>query len=192
MATRTVSKDLAVVSDRLPAVHDEPNFEINQLIDKGRKAGPYSSRELAHAIVAQLRKADPGLLSSWLDGQAENLLWMEINRQDRSDRAGNRTSATRSVFAAAEMAQDGAERRQVLTSWLTTRYVNSEGLRMEFGTMRKADVTYVASRHRFREQSSALQAAFMEAVARKLGRGTVADHFDEEKLSHLWQSIASS
>jgi hypothetical protein len=187
-----MTKAIAVRSPVVvPAIHD-PAREINALIDKGRGEGPYSSRELAHQLVEQLRHDHPQLLQAWLEAQAEDLLWMVINRQDRMDRSSNRRSAERSVFSQAAGALSEPERRERLTSWLTTRYVTAEGLRVELGVMRRADLQYVAQRHRARATNSQLQADFMEALARKVGRGTVADHFDEEALTRMWASIVNS
>lgn len=165
-----------------------PGHEIGQLIEKARGEGPYSSRELAHEILDRLRREDPRLLQQWLEVQAEDLLWYTINKMDRADRGYARRTSARSVFAQAAGAASEPERRQALTSWLTTRHVTAEGLRVELGAMRKADLTYVARTYQDRANSNLLQVEFMNALARRVGRGTVADHFDEETLTKLWLS----
>jgi hypothetical protein len=91
------------------------------------------------------------------------------------------------VFAA--MANTpAAGRRQAVTDWLTTRYVTEDGMRRELGSLRKRDLQFVAAGYRSRAASNQLQAAFMDALSRRVGRGTVADHFDEEELAKLYQS----
>ena len=185
--TKTIAVRPSAQVQAIPVL--DPVDEINALIDKGRGEGPYSSRELARQIVDRLRHDHPDLLQEWLNLQAEDLLWMVINQQDRSDRAHSRRTSSRSVFTEAAGDSSEPERRQRLTSWLTTRYVTADGLRTELGAMRKADLTFVAQAYQDRANVSQLQAEFMTALSRKVGRGTVADHFDEETLTRMWRSI---
>jgi len=164
----------------------DPEVEVLARVEKGR-VGPYSARVLAQQVLAELREHDPQILDAWLGLQAENMLWSLITQMDRRDRGNARRTSARSVFAAVANSPASA-RRQAVTEWLTTHYTTEDGLRRELGTLRKKDLQFVANGYRSRASSNLMQAAFMDALARRVGRGTVADHFDEEELAQLYQS----
>ena len=164
----------------------DPAEVVMSAVAKGR-VGPYQSRVLAQEILAQLEEEDPRALTAWLRSEAENMLWSLVNQMDRRDRGLARRTSARSVFAA--MANSPAsQRHQAVTAWLTTHYATEDGLRRELGSLRKKDLQYVANGYRSRASANQLQAAFMDALSRRVGRGTVADHFDEDSLAQLYQS----
>jgi hypothetical protein len=164
--------------------------EMRDLIDKETREGPYVAATVATRIAEHLRANDPGLLRGWLDEQAPQFIRMAITERDHSDRAHARAVAGRSVFRdMAQAAEDG--KPEALAAFLTTVYVIEDGSRVRLAEMRKPELLYVAETYEKRAAENAMQAAFLNVLARKVGRGRVSDHFDDVKLTELWQSIGA-
>lgn len=166
---------------------------MNDAIDKGRtELGVYTSRELAEHVVEALSEHDPRLMRDWLDLQSVSLLHSWINAQDRGERTHQRTVSSRSVFAKAAAELEGGDSAPI-TSWLSVRYVVESGDRMCLADMTKGDLVYVAGRYRDRAENSLMQAAFIEALAKKIkGDKTVADVYTEEDIARMWYSLSGS
>lgn len=165
--------------------------EMRAVMDAETGMGPYTSALVAEQIVEKLRATDPDLLQGWLDSQAVNFLRHAINLRDCSQRTHARATASRSVFrAAAEAAAEGDD--APLAQFLTTVHVLEDGTRVRLSEMRQPDLIYVADGHGKRAAESLLQEAFLRALAKKVGKGKVADHFDDTKLTDLWLSITGS
>lgn len=163
--------------------------EMRALIDAETSGGPYVSATVAEHIVDKLRATDPDLLDGWLNAQAVQFLRHAINLRDCSVRSHARQTAGRSVFRdAAEAAEAGDP--EALTSFLGTVYVVEDGSRVRLAEMRKPELLFVADDYERRETENALQKLFLRALARKVGRGRVADHFTEEQVAAMWQSAS--
>ena len=133
---------------------------------------------VADRVVLKLRATDPDLLAGWLDAQAVAFIRDAIGYADRSTRARNRVVAARSVFA------DDADRGDV-TRWLSTRYVVEDGRRPTLGEMTAADLRFVARSYDDDAKAARMEAAFMRALAKKVGAGRVSDHFSEDQIAAL-------
>jgi hypothetical protein len=162
--------------------------EMRAVIDAETANGPYVSATVAAHIVEKLTATDPDLLDGWLHAGAVQFLRHAINLRDCSARTHARHMASRSVFRqAAEDHEDGDE--TALVRFLDTRYVIEDGSRVRLAEMRKPDLVFVADDYAARARENALQEAFLRALAKKVGRGRVSDHFTDEQLTAMWTSV---
>lgn len=162
--------------------------EMRALIDK-EAAGEYVSGLVAAEVVGKLRANDPDLLAGWLDIQAVSLLHQAINNRDRSRRTAARIAAPRSVFASAAAAHEGGDPAP-LRGLLDTHYVvNPEDLRKPLASMTANDLRYVAGRYHERAEDALMEEAFFMALSKKVGKGTVGEHFTEEQVWEMRKSL---
>ncbi|MEV4521430.1 hypothetical protein AB0J77_14475 [Micromonospora tulbaghiae] len=162
--------------------------EMRSVIDAETSHGPYSSPIVAEHIVEKLRATDPDLLAGWLDAQAVGIIRHAINLRDCSVRSRVRATSSRSVFAR-QAAEHEAGDRTALSGWLSVVHVVGDGSRKRLAEMQAEDLAYVADDYGRRAAENALAESFLRALARKVGSGKVADHFTDEQLTELWQSI---
>lgn len=164
--------------------------EMRAVVDAETAEGPYVSREVASRVVAKLRVTDSALLYGWLDAQAEGFLWQAINDRDRSTRARAVASAGRSAFgAASEKFQSGD--KAALSQFLAMPFVVEDGSRKRLADMTAGDLHFTADAYERRAAKNAMYGAFLRSVAKKVKGGCVADHFAEQQLSDMWQSLAA-
>lgn len=162
--------------------------EMRAIIDAETSASGYMSRLVANDIVAKLEANDPELLDGWLRAHAETLIWAAINTRDRSLRTHARQTANAGRFAAAaEAAEDGD--MEPLQGFLSVPYVVQDGSRKRLADLTKDDLLFVAARYDVRAKENALNAAFARALAKKVGKGVVSDHFDDNTLATMWTSL---
>ena len=162
--------------------------EMRNIIDQ-EAAGEYVAAVVANQIVDKLYATDLDLLTGWLHAQAVPLVHQMINDRDRSRRTAARTYTPRSVFNDAAT-EHKAGNPVPLFGLLETHYaVNGANLRKPLASMTGTDLKFVADRYQERANDAALESAFFAALARKVGDGTVADHFTEEKLREMRASL---
>lgn len=162
--------------------------EMRALIDAAA-TGTYVPGVVAHELVEKLRANDPKLLSGWLDFQAENFVREAINHRDRSERSHARYARPRSVFAAdAEAAEAGEPER--LQSWLDARFTIQDGNRTPLRDMTREDLIFAGSTYDDRARENKLTATFLKVIAKKVGTKTVGDHFTDEQLAAMWDSLS--
>jgi hypothetical protein len=164
--------------------------DMRAVIDAETSQGPYSSPVVAAHIVEKLQATDPDLLNGWLHAQAVNFIRHAINLRDCAVRTHTRTAARRSVFAADSRAHEAGD-ESALSGWLGVVHVVEDGSRKRLAEMTKNDLGYVADDYGRRAAENALAESFLRALARKVGRGKVSDHFTDQQLTELWQSISS-
>lgn len=166
--------------------------EMRQVIDEATSHGPYTSPAIAQEIVDKLHANDADLLDGWLHAQAVHFVRDAINYRDRSNRSHVRQTAGRSVFRRDAEAFEGGE-GDALDGWLDTVYaVDQDGLRKRLAEMAKPELIFVADDYRRQAEETLLAEAFMRALAKKVRNGKVSDHFDDEKLARLWDSMRNS
>lgn len=164
--------------------------EMRAVID-AEATGTYVPGVIAVAIVEKLRETDADLLTGWLDAQAETFVRQAINNRDNSQRTAARHSRPRSVFAAdAEAAESGEPER--LAGWLGTRFTVEDGSRKPLAELAHDELLFVADAYESRARENKLTAAFAKAIARKVKTGVVGDHFSDEQLSTMWNSLSGS
>ncbi|MGD9991014.1 hypothetical protein [Pseudonocardia sp.] len=163
---------------------------MRDLIDQHTGSGPYVPRVAATEIVEKLRENDPDLLSDWLDEQATHFVWQAINDRDRSRRSRavhtNRSSAFREA-AVSHTAGDVT----ALRAFLDAPYTVADGSRRRLAELRRDDLLHVAGAYDKRAHENGMWSAFMKALAKKVSRGTVSDHFTEPQLAAMWNSLAA-
>lgn len=164
--------------------------EMRALIEAETSAGEYVSALVAQHIVNKLRATDPDLLEGWLHANAVGFIRHSINLRDCASRTSARHNAKRNTFA------DDAERfakgdRGAMSDWLSVVHVVDEaGTRKRLADMVAGDLDHVATDYEHRANENRLHAAFLRALAKKVGKRTVSAVFTEEKIAALWQSIA--
>lgn len=163
--------------------------EMRTIIDAETAHGPYSSPVVAAHIVAKLRATDPDLLAGWLDAQAVNFIRHAINLRDCATRTHARLTAGRSVFRSASDAHESGD-SDALGGWLQVVHVVEGGTRKRLADMYAGDLDFAASEYAQRAAENALAESFLRALARKVGSGTVKDHYSNEQLAAMWQSLA--
>lgn len=160
---------------------------MRAIIDAETSDGPYLPRRVADDIVLKLRHTDPDLLDGWLQLQASTLLFQAIDSRDRSRRSYARRSAAGGAFRAAvgkHQAGDGEELRRFLDMPLTIDTGHHKRLADLTGT----ELRYVADVYAARASDNLMMAAFLRALAKKVGRRTVAEHYTDEALARIWQA----
>jgi hypothetical protein len=165
--------------------------DMRAVIDAETGDGPYVSRTVAVQIVEKLTATDVDLLSGWLHFQAEQLLWQAINDRDRSTRAHARATASRSVFRDASAAHDAGDSTS-LRGFLDVPYVVEDGSRVRLADLMAADLRFVAESYDTTARKNAMNATFMRALAKKVSKGKVSDHFTNEAIADLWRSISGA
>lgn len=183
--------------DRLHAKVPEPTEpprdygkDIKEAIERAiPNLGTYTSRGVAHEIVAYLREHDPELLAGWLDSRADHFLAMEINIHDVKSRSRMRTTA-RSVFADAAKLHDQGNPVPLMMSLMNAPYVVSrDGTRKKLAAMTAEDLNFAAAAYGGRAKRNAFEATFLKALARKIGDGIVGDYFTELQLAEMRESL---
>lgn len=141
---------------------------------------------VAQRIVDKLRATDPDLLTGWLNANAVAFVRDAIAHSERSTRAHNRAVARRGVFSEGAAAGD-------VTAFLSTRYVvDGKGHRMALASMKSEHLRYVAAEYDADAKAARFEAAFMRALAKRVGTGTVSDHFTEQQITDLRRSLPGS
>lgn len=162
--------------------------EMRAVIDAETAGGPYASPVIAEQIVVKLRATDPDLLDGWLHAQAASFIRHAINLRDCSTRSHARSTSGRSVFADAAKRHEAGE-SDAMQGWLYVVHVVEDGTRKKLAEMTADDLMHVAADYDERARENAMHSAFLKAVAKKVRKGVVGDHFTDEKLAQLWQSI---
>lgn len=152
--------------------------------------GPYEARVAASKIVAKLQETDPEFLTAWSVAQAEQNVYQAIIDRDRSRRSHERATGGRSVFGRAAEDFAGGD-VDALGGWLTVVFVVDGNTRKTLGSLTAPDLLSVAAGYQRRADESALECAFFRALAKKVGKGTVGDHFTDEEVRRLRESISA-
>lgn len=173
------------------AIKFRPNAaeKIRKMVDDRMERGPYIPAHLAVDLVKQLREEEPQLLAEWLDAQAESIMRDMVNSINRHRRAIARKVASKSVFRnAVERAEAGEP--ALLEGWLAQEYpVNQNNIRKPLGDMVKEEVLYASDVHDRLARGNQMQAAFLKAVANKVGARQVSEVFDNDQLNVMWRSL---
>jgi hypothetical protein len=161
--------------------------DMRKFVDKLRSGnGSYNAGVLAHDVVQRLLSEDRELLYGFLEAHATHTIRTMITAADAATRSYARHNAPASVFAEAAKEAEGGNKEPLKTGFLQAVYViNAQYDRKALKDMTAEDVLYVASSHESRAKSALLEAAFMRAIARRIGKGRVADAFNNVQLAEL-------
>lgn len=177
-------------------VHRNLATDIREVVEQEVDAagGSYIAGIIAVNVVERLRRDDPELLTKFLDQNAIIIIRSMVNDIARSNRHRARSMSTRersaSVFAdAVHRFEEGDDK--ALAPWLDTVYVvTTANQRKQLRDMDKDDLEYAASDYTARAETNAAQAAFLRALANKVGARTVGDMYTDEELARMWRSLA--
>lgn len=174
-----------------PAANRDYAAEVRALVDAETAEGPYVPRVVADHLVTKLRATDPDLLDGWLHLNASHLFWDLIDRRDRSRRSHARRTAARGEFRSAlvdRTAGDVDPLRRFLDMPLTV----GSGHRKRLADLTAVELRHVADTYIARADDNLLMAAFLRVLAKKVKRGTVADHYTDDQLARVWHAQAES
>lgn len=162
------------------AVVDE---ELNQAGDT------YVAGLIAQKVVARLRQEDPELLTKFLDQHAITIVTRMVGDISRSLKTHARAQSGREQFRKAVERQEAGQPRAV-ASWLDTVYVvTTDEQRKRLRDMDKQDLEYAITDYTTRARVNAMQAAFLRALAKKIGARTVGEVYSDQELSTMWTSV---
>ena len=162
--------------------------EMRQVIDAETADGAYSAPILARHIVYKLLATDPELLEGWLLIQATAVLSDWISTRDRSRRSHVRKTSRRDKFAQdAKAFQNGNE--TAITGWLEVSQVMKDGSRRRISELTGEELLWVAGEYARQAVNLKLHEAFLRAIAKKVGKDKVSDHFTNQQLDDMWRSL---
>lgn len=173
------------------SIRRNPAEKVRAMVDDMMsRYDTYIPSALASELVQKLRDEDPQLLREWLDYHAEDLIRDMINEINRGRRSTVVKRSSRSVFKSAiERAEAGEP--ALLEGWLSQDYtIDVHNTRKQLGHMYREEVLHAAGIHRQLSRGNAMQAAFLEAIAAKIGARQVCDVFDNDQLEAQWRSIS--
>jgi len=156
---------------------------------------PWVAGAVAVELVERLRRDDPELLNKWLEQQAVRVVREAIVGFEAAHRQQARAHAERqkppSVFRKAlTRYEETGHRKEVLAAWLDTTFIVTTGnQRKMLGDMTKDELHFAADRYQLVARTSTMQAAFLRALAERVGAKLVSEVFDEEELSRIWREI---
>lgn len=161
--------------------------DMRRLIDKERTGnGSYNASVMAHEIANRLLSEDRELLYGWLEAHAVPTIRAAIVAIDAASRSYARKDNVTSLFAEAARQAEGGNQEPLRQGFLQAVYViNGENDRKALKDMTAQDVLFVAASYEDRAKSAMLEAAFLRAVAKKIGHGRVADKFTNIQLAEL-------
>jgi hypothetical protein len=166
--------------------------EMRAVIEAEVGDGPFVSAVVASHIVDKLRATDADLLHGWLDFQAVGILRDAISAWARSTRSHARGARGRSVFADA-VDRDATGDETAISRFLDIRYVvDDRDTRVRLADLHKVELLFAADDYRRQANENLLEEAFLRALAKKVGRGKVSDHFSDEQLAAMWRSISGA
>lgn len=150
----------------------------------------YTAAQVAESVVQRLRQEDPELLAKFLDQHALPIFTRMVGDITRSQRSHARAVSGRSVFAGAvKRHEDGEE--NALAAWLDVMYVvTTDEQRRRLRDMDKNDLEFAAADYTERAKGNALQAAFLKALAARVGAKTVGQVFSDGELTRMWKSLS--
>lgn len=144
---------------------------------------------IASNVVDRLRREDPELLTKFLDQHAHQIITRMIGDIARAQRSHARANAGRKVYSEALERHEAGETR-ALASWLDTVYVvTADDQRKRLGDMTQDELLYAANDYSERARTNAAQAAFLRALAERVGANLVSDIFNDEDLARMWNSL---
>jgi len=173
------------------AIRRDPVREVRKYVDDvlDRAGDTYIVGTLAAQVVEQLRRDDPGLLTEFLDAHAASIIAKMLGDVIRIERTRVKQQSAHRVFnEAAQRFENGDT--TALSSWLDVLYVvNTDEQRKRLRDMDRDDLEFAISDYTARARGNALQAAFLRALAVKVGARNVGDVFTDDEITRMWQSV---
>ena len=164
----------------------EIRAKIEEMLDREEE---WIAGIVAAKLVAQLRETDPELLDGWLQEGAADFIRQTITKLDHAHRTHSRTVAKNQTLAKAVEAAETGDTGP-LTEFLSTVYEGAGGTRKRLADMKREDLDFASNKYFVRADQNRIAGMFLKALAEKVGNGQVRDHFSEEQLAKMWQSIS--
>lgn len=173
------------------AIRSDLARSIRAIVDEEleRAGGTYVAGLIAQKVVGRLREQDPELLNKFLDLQAVPIITRMVGDISRATKTHARHNSNREQFARALERHEAGQTR-ALSSWLDTVYVvTTDEQRKRLRDMDKQDLEYAINDYTDRARVNAAQAAFLKALAKKIGAKTVGQVYTDQELSRMWNSL---
>ena len=156
-----------------------------------RAGDTYVAGIIARRVVSRLRRDDPELLTKFLDQHAVTIITRMVGDISRAQKTYARAHSGREQFRRALERQEAGEPR-ALASWLDTVYVvTTDEQRKRLRDMDQQDLEYAITDYTNRARTNALQAAFLRALAKKIGARNVGELYSDSELNEMWSSLQS-
>ena len=154
---------------------------------------PYTVGDAAENVVAKLRANEPELLAAWLDVQATSFVRNAIHGMHGAARSQAKRAARLSVFSEAtrRFAEgDPGPIRDIANGKLLEMPMTCAGSVVKpLGKLMRADLHFAAERYHDRARANAFEAAWLRAIAERVGDGTVEEVFSEAELATMRASL---
>jgi hypothetical protein len=160
--------------------------EMRKHVDAATAGIAYSAPLVAKDVVAWLRLHDSDLLNGWLHCQAEDFVAAMIRERDASVRAKARQTSGRKEFGEAAEAHRKGDSTQ-LVQWLQVPLTLPNGTRARLADLTAEQLLSIRDSYRRRAVANLMTAAFLDAVARRIGDRTVGESLSNEDLTELWR-----
>jgi hypothetical protein len=158
-------------------------------VDRAIPSDDYVAAIVAQSLIDHLYETDRDLLLGWLLLKAPAFMANEIAKLSNSRRSRARINAPRGVFAAAAADFETTGSPVALSVFSMEYVIDTDNTRRRVSAMTAADCEFVADRYTTTAANARLQAAFHNAVAKRIGSGTVSDVFTEEQYMRMYQSL---
>lgn len=160
--------------------------EMRELFEKFRGgSGSYNAVTASHEIEEYLLREDRELYFGWLEAHGVSTIRAALVAVDAATRQHARVT-TASVFAAAAAQAEAGDSSALRQGFLQAIYtIDTDNNRKALKDMTAADVLFVAESYEDRAKASLFEAAFFKAIAKKIGKGRVADVYNNVQLSEL-------
>lgn len=165
--------------------------EVRAVVDDelDQAGDTYVAGLIAQKVIARLRREDPELLTKFLDQHAVSIVTRMVGDISRSQKTHARANSGREQFRRAIERQEAGEPR-ALAAWLDTMYVvTTDEQRKRLRDMDKQDLEYAISDYTNRARVNSMQAAFLRALAKRVGARTVGEMYSDRELSTMWNSV---
>lgn len=178
--------------------------EMRGLAEKAFENGGIPG-QIAFELVEELKVTDPDLLDGFLRANAVQYVREFITQLNRSVRAATRHAAPRRAFREAveadraqrateeECPSDDARQRTALEPWLKVKYVvDTANTQLRLLDMNRDHLLFAAEDFDSQASTLKIEAMFLKSLARKVGDGTVGDHYTAEQLTNMRKSLAAA
>lgn len=165
--------------------------EVRVVVDQEleRAGDTFIAAQVAQKIVNRLRTENPELLTKFLDQHAIPIITRMVGDISRAQKTAARLHSGGKQYAKALQRHEAGEPR-ALAAWLDTLYiVTTDEQRKRLRDMDRQDLEFAIKDYTERARINTLQAAFLRALAQKVGARTVGEVYTDDDLARMWNSL---
>lgn len=160
--------------------------KINAAIPEGR----WNPTKVAGELVTQLTEQEPERFNQWMKANAIRHVRQTINDRHRAERARITRQRKAAMFHTAATEATTGGNTETLDPYLVPYSVDdARGDRMRLGDMTGNDCQQAAAEFESRIRENEMQAALLEAVARRVGVRKVRDVLSRDQLLNMFKSV---